>query len=80
MCEPGTDHKYSNYGYIVLGAILEKVNEQSFEQLLVNKIFKPVNLRNTSFKVETTIKRQSIRYSYLFDVSLGEVYNKSEYD
>ncbi|TQV77548.1 serine hydrolase [Aliikangiella marina] len=73
LFEPGSDSKYSNYGYIVLGAILEKVTGSAFEQLLVSKIFKPLALNNTSFKVNALDGNQSIRYTYLYDGSLKEV-------
>ncbi|MFT6897432.1 MAG: CubicO group peptidase (beta-lactamase class C family) [Paraglaciecola sp.] len=73
LFEPGTDHSYSNYGYIVLGAILEDVTNLSFERLLTKNIFEPINLKNTSFKVHTSAKHQSTRYTYLYDGSLKEV-------
>jgi CubicO group peptidase (beta-lactamase class C family) len=73
LFEPGSDHKYSNYGYIVLGAILEKVSAMSFENLLEKNIFKPAGLTNTSFDVAPSDKNQSTRYSYYYDGSLREV-------
>jgi CubicO group peptidase (beta-lactamase class C family) len=73
LFEPGTDHSYSNYGYIVLGAILEKVSKTSYEQLLNRNIFERINLNNTTLKVENAAKGQSTRYSYLYDSSVKEV-------
>jgi CubicO group peptidase (beta-lactamase class C family) len=73
LFQPDTDYSYSNYGYIILGVILEKITNQSFEDLLNKNIFERINLQNTSFKVDTTAKHQSTRYSYLYDGSLIEV-------
>jgi CubicO group peptidase (beta-lactamase class C family) len=73
LFEPDTDYRYSNYGYIVLGVILEKITNQSFEDVLSKDIFERINLQNTSFKVDTTAKHQSTRYSYLYDGSLIDV-------
>jgi CubicO group peptidase (beta-lactamase class C family) len=73
LFHPDTDYRYSNYGYIILGVILEKITNQSFEDLLNKNIFERIDLQNTSFKVDTTAKHQSTRYSYLYDGSLIEV-------
>ncbi|PKM52297.1 MAG: hypothetical protein CVV02_02725 [Firmicutes bacterium HGW-Firmicutes-7] len=45
--EPGTEWRYSNTGYIVLGAIIEKVSEQTLETYLEENIFKPVGMDHT---------------------------------
>lgn len=73
LFEPGTDHSYSNYGYVVLGAILEKVSQSSYEQLLNKNIFERINLKNTTLKVDNSVKGQSIRYTYRYDSSIKEV-------
>jgi len=36
LFKPGSDNQYSNYGYIVLGKILERVTGEPFEELLEN--------------------------------------------
>lgn len=41
--EPGT-FVYSNGGYAVAAAMLEKVSEKSWEQLMVERLFKPLQL------------------------------------
>ena len=32
--DPGTDEKYSNFGYIVLGEVIEKASGMSYEKLI----------------------------------------------
>ena len=41
LFQPGTERKYSNYGYIVLGAILEKVTQQEYWALLEKNVLQP---------------------------------------
>jgi D-alanyl-D-alanine carboxypeptidase len=39
--EPGSEFKYSNLGYVVLGQLVERVSGQSFEQYVYNYIITP---------------------------------------
>lgn len=73
LFEPGTDTKYSNYGYIVLGAILEKLTGKSFENVLNENILDKIDLVNTSFLPFNTDKNQSTRYTYTHEGHLVEV-------
>ncbi|MBL8188450.1 MAG: serine hydrolase [Acidobacteria bacterium] len=45
--EPGTKRAYSNGGYVVLGAIIEKVTGQSYYDYVREHIFKPAGMANT---------------------------------
>ncbi|MBP6820436.1 MAG: serine hydrolase [Acidobacteria bacterium] len=45
--EPGTKRAYSNGGYIVLGAIIEKVTGKSYYDYVREHIFKPAGMTNT---------------------------------
>jgi len=47
--EPGTRFKYSNSGYIVLGAIIERVSGQSYEAYLHRRIFKPAGMISSGY-------------------------------
>lgn len=47
--EPGAKFNYSNSGYILLGYIAEKAGKKSFEQLMHEKIFRPLGMNNTGF-------------------------------
>jgi len=46
---PGEQYNYSNSGYVLLGYILETVTEQSYEDLLQNKIFEPLGMENSGY-------------------------------
>jgi CubicO group peptidase (beta-lactamase class C family) len=47
--EPGQGWKYSNAGYIVLGAIIERVTGQSYYDYVQKQIFKPAGMSHTGF-------------------------------
>lgn len=46
---PGSQYAYSNFGYWLLGYIIEIVSEQSYSAYLSQKIIKPLNLINTHY-------------------------------
>jgi CubicO group peptidase (beta-lactamase class C family) len=46
---PGEKFAYSNSGYFLLGVIIEKVTGKSYEENLQEKIFQPLNMKNTGF-------------------------------
>jgi len=66
LFEPGTDHQYSNYGYIVLGAILGKITGKSYSELLEQNIFNLLKLKNTHLSHKDNIKNFSKRYSFTY--------------
>ena len=47
--EPGTKFHYSNSGYFILGAILEAVSGKSYEELLRERIFEPLEMKNSGY-------------------------------
>lgn len=44
---PGANFDYSNTGYFVLSAIVEKVSGQSFAEFVDQEIFRPLNMRQS---------------------------------
>jgi CubicO group peptidase (beta-lactamase class C family) len=49
MFEPGSDESYSNSGYTVLGAIIEKLTGTSYFEAVEKNILNPLKMRNTTF-------------------------------
>lgn len=41
---PGTNFSYSNYGYVLLGRVIEKVTGQTYEAYVKEKILRPVGV------------------------------------
>ena len=61
--EPGTSRAYSNGGYIVLGAIIEKVTGQSYYDYVRERIFKPAGMENTdSYEVDVVTPNLAMGY------------------
>ena len=46
---PGERMLYNNSGYILLGAIIEKVSGKSYQEFINEKIFKPLGMKNSFY-------------------------------
>jgi CubicO group peptidase (beta-lactamase class C family) len=64
LFDPGTERRYSNYGYIVLGAILEKATGRSFASLLQENIFDRLKLEDSVYPYRQSASNQSLRYTF----------------
>lgn len=49
LFEPGAGQEYSNSGYVVLGAIIEKVTDKSYTENLKERLTEPLGLTNTHY-------------------------------
>lgn len=47
--EPGDHTQYTNIGYMVLGAIIEKVTGQTYEEYIREHLLKPLAMNHTDF-------------------------------
>ena len=62
--EPGTNWKYSNSGYIILGYLIEKISNQSYEAFLRENIFTPLGMKDSGYDWNSTIiPRRAAGYS-----------------
>jgi CubicO group peptidase (beta-lactamase class C family) len=59
--DPGTRHKYSNSGYVLLGYIIEKAAGQNYAAYLKQQIFTPLGMNDTGYDTpaEVLTKRAS---------------------
>jgi CubicO group peptidase (beta-lactamase class C family) len=66
MFEPGEKFSYSGVGgYTILGAIAEKVSGKMLKELLQERIFDPLGMKNSHYyDVETVIERKAVDYRY----------------
>lgn len=61
--KPGERNAYSNSGYMLLGYIIEKVTGKSYEQVLQENIFRPLQMNNTGYDHhETLLKNRASGY------------------
>ena len=62
--EPGTSQQYSNGGFLVLGAIIEKVSGQSYYDFVRKRIFEPIGMKNTdSYALDEVIPNMANGYT-----------------
>jgi CubicO group peptidase (beta-lactamase class C family) len=47
--EPGSAYAYSNAGYIIAGAMLERITGQPWERLMQERIFRPLGMASAGF-------------------------------
>ena len=52
--EPGSEHQYSNFGYVLLGALIENLSSVSYNQFMRDNIFLPVGMTSTDSEPETS--------------------------
>ena len=55
LFEPGAKFGYSNDGYRLLGAIIEKVTNKSYEQVLQDNILTPLKMKNSGYSRRTKV-------------------------
>ncbi|MFP2903905.1 serine hydrolase [Pyxidicoccus sp. 3LFB2] len=53
--EPGTKYAYNNSGYVLLGAIIEKLTGKTYAQSLQERIFDPLGMKSTGYDVSATV-------------------------
>jgi serine beta-lactamase-like protein LACTB len=53
--EPGTQYRYTNTGYIVLGMLIEKITGQSYGLFLQKRFFESLDLKHTRYARDTDL-------------------------
>lgn len=62
--EPGMKWRYSNDGFIVLGAIIEKISGESYFDYVKEHIFKPAGMNNTDFyETDRDVPNRAVGYT-----------------
>lgn len=61
--EPGTRWEYSNYGFLLLGAVIEKVSGETYYDYVRGHIFKPAGMNSTDSQPEgEEVQSRSVGY------------------
>ena len=71
---PGSFFSYANINFILLGAIIENVSQQRFDNFIEESIFKPLNI-NSSFNLEK-INYNNLSVLYRDGVPQMDIYYK----
>jgi CubicO group peptidase (beta-lactamase class C family) len=71
---PGTQYLYGNSGYYLLGAVIEKVSGESYENFIQKNILQPLGMTETGYdRLSTIVKNRASGYS--FDQTQGQYVN-----
>jgi CubicO group peptidase (beta-lactamase class C family) len=63
--EPGSTWKYSNSGYYLLGIVIEKVSDESYEEFIQENILLPLGMSESGYdKTKAIIKNRATGYSW----------------
>ena len=69
--KPGEGREYSNFGYALLGMIIEKASGMTYEELLQEKICKPAGMKNTLGDITAQhIDKRALGYNYNYFTGL----------
>ncbi|HLQ13115.1 MAG TPA: serine hydrolase domain-containing protein [Steroidobacteraceae bacterium] len=61
--EPGSRYSYSNYGFVVLGLVIERVSRESYYDYVQSHVFTPARMISTgSLPEDVLVPRRSIGY------------------
>ena len=52
---PGTEFSYSSIGLNIAGRILEVISRKPFDQLMLQRIFRPLGMKNSTFSSERAV-------------------------
>jgi CubicO group peptidase (beta-lactamase class C family) len=55
--KPGTQFAYANMGYVLAGAMLERVTGRTWEELIVERVFEPLGLKSAGLGPQSTLGR-----------------------
>lgn len=55
--DPGNIYEYNSANYLLLGAIIEAVSNQTFSSFMDNRIFSPLAMENTTADYESAIEK-----------------------
>lgn len=71
--EPGAERRYSNSGFVLLGAVIEAVTGRSYGQVLEEWIFRPAGMEHTSLGREAAEGAAAVPYRRAEDGGLEPV-------
>jgi CubicO group peptidase (beta-lactamase class C family) len=63
LFQPGSQYQYSNYGFVLLGRIIEKVSGMSYYDYVRSHVFEPAGMKSTDSLPETdTVPSRAVGY------------------
>lgn len=69
--EPGSKWEYSNYGFLLLGVVIERVTGQSYYDYVAQNVYKPAGMTSTaSLSEDQSIAGRSVGYTHMMSDQL----------
>jgi CubicO group peptidase (beta-lactamase class C family) len=65
--EPGTKMDYSNYGYVLLGAMIEKASGEDYYEYLDRHVFRPAGMLSTGYPLREDTRGIATAYTMRSD-------------
>lgn len=59
--EPGTNYRYNNGGYSILGAIIERVTGKSYDKVISEKILQPLSMSDSGYDDQRALVERRAR-------------------
>ena len=63
---PGSKEDYSNYGFILLGAVIEKVAATRYEDYIARHVFEPAGMKHSGFPDRDHLSGVAVGYTTFF--------------
>jgi len=64
LFEPGTNRRYSNAGYIVLGLIIEKVSGKGYHDYVREHVFRPAGMKDSdAYPQDSIVPNRAVGYT-----------------
>jgi CubicO group peptidase (beta-lactamase class C family) len=76
---PGQAIHYSNSGYLIVGSILEKISDQTYESLRAEKIFQPLDIKTAGYGIPADSGTSSQPWGHVWDLSSSFIVYRSDY-
>lgn len=74
---PGSKADYSNYGFVLLGAVVEKVSGRSYYGYVREHVFKPAGMKASGFPARSQLRGVAVGYTTFFGAEPKRVPNLS---
>jgi D-alanyl-D-alanine carboxypeptidase len=64
LFEPGAEWRYSNYGYVLLGSVIERVSGRNYYDYVRDRVYAPAGMTSTgSEPEETQVPQRAVGYT-----------------
>lgn len=76
IAEPGKIHSYQNVGFSLIGKVIESATHRSFEEIISERLFKPIDMEDASASYKKLIEDDNVAkpHQVTFPRKISDVY------